>query len=91
MNDRDDVEDISFLSTDAGIFIRIQLVPMPKPVLPSGHPVYVFDRNGQLVDWTDDEFENPRFEDAWFEQTRAATNLKHDCNEVLEKMREMAE
>lgn len=32
---------------------------------PSGPPAYAFDRTGQLVDWTPDCGDSPRFEDRW--------------------------
>jgi hypothetical protein len=40
--------------------------PWPPLVLcPGGHPVYVFDRTGLLVDWTENIFDDTRFRHRW--------------------------
>jgi hypothetical protein len=35
------------------------------PRFPSGDPVYVFDRQGKLVDWTSDNGDSPKFFERW--------------------------
>jgi hypothetical protein len=35
------------------------------PALPSGGPVYIFDRAGELVDWTSDEGDDEAFRRRW--------------------------
>jgi len=40
--------------------------PVKAPLaLPSGPPVYIFDSNGALVDWTYDTGDDSRFNKAW--------------------------
>ena len=34
-------------------------------ILPSGPPAYIFDNNGQLIDWSIDIFEDSEYEKKW--------------------------
>ena len=45
-------------------FLRIAL-PWRAATLPSGHPAYVFDRDGCLIDWTHDDGDDSRFSNQW--------------------------
>jgi hypothetical protein len=45
-------------------FLRIAL-PWKFVMLPSGHPAFVFDRNGRLIDWTRDDGDDSRFSNQW--------------------------
>lgn len=44
------------------VFGPMQVVP---PRFPSGDPVYVFDRNGKLLDWTSDSGDSEAFNGRW--------------------------
>lgn len=53
---------------DSGTKHYVKVVGTPKPgvfALPSGPPIYIFDRAGTLVDWTPDSGEDPDFGRAW--------------------------
>jgi hypothetical protein len=63
---------------NAGAEHYIKVVGTPKPgvfVLPSGPPIYIFDRNGSLVDWTPDSGEDPEFQRAWSSDTEVEIGI----------------
>jgi len=61
-----DVTDIAKLTIDGKPYIKvIRDVDSSILHLPSGPPVYIFDRSGVLVDWTLDLGDDPAFELRW--------------------------
>jgi hypothetical protein len=46
-------------------YLAVAGVVEPYPRFPSGPPVYVFDRTGQLVDWTPDTGDDEEFHRRW--------------------------
>jgi hypothetical protein len=61
-----------------------------KLALPSGLPVYVFDADGNMVDWTLDSGDDGRFQKAWsrIKDTRmSVTELDSMMNEGVEQRR----
>jgi hypothetical protein len=50
---------------DGQDFLRVEGPTQSFFALPSGSSGYVFDKNGQLVDWTSDVGDDPRFARKW--------------------------
>ncbi len=51
--------------------------PIRAPLaLPSGPPVYVFDTNGMMIDWTLDNGESPRFQKEWASFTEKRISIE---------------
>ena len=56
----------------------------PSPAVASGHPRYVFDREGRVVDWTADVGDDTGYIDRWSNATSYGTV------EVAEAVRELS-
>lgn len=72
------------LSVGGVSFIELVGPMPPMSSLPSGPPAYVFDGSEQLVDWTADEGDDPRFVSRWHVANRRALDID-EFSELLGK------
>ena len=57
--------------------------PLPKWTLPSGKACYIFDEKGHLLDWTQDNGDDPRWNKKWG-QTEGRRIISFD--QIIEKI-----
>ena len=57
--------ELSLVSVDDATFLQVTGPVSWGLAVPSGPPVYIFDRTGVLVAWTPDSGDDPEFSSAW--------------------------
>jgi hypothetical protein len=57
----------------------------PGLALPSGPPAYIFDSSGDLVDWTPDLGDDPKFHSKWSGLTNATAITFGEAKELINK------
>ena len=71
---------------DIGTNEYIEIIGERPSILASGPPAYIFDASGQLVDWTSDDGEDPRFQRAWGSPTkRTPATIEYAAELVKQK------
>ena len=67
------------------IFVTGRMTPLWFVTIPSGPPCYVFDANGQLIDWTVDVGDDPRFQEKWPSSLRRGNISIEDARKLFHR------